>query len=263
MSGAETDVLELTKSGLETGLRVRHIAVFDLRCCNFDADPRESLGTDEFVGFDCVPVRRDGLIVGYFDLLDGKSAGLTSDRVHLLDDSVLVSADEPLTTFIPQLKEARYKLVIRGHGIEGIVTRSDLQKLPVRLFAFSLVTHLEMVMTALIRQLFTSDEQWLTLLSDNRRGKVNDKWNSLRRDRVDPPKVEAADFCDKRVILKKQLTLGHKFEQDLIDVENLRNDTAHAATYDVTESGVQSFIGRLETAEAWIRELRQKLEVGD
>jgi hypothetical protein len=66
------------------------------------------------------------------------------------DDGLLVASDEPLKRFIPLLVESPYRLVVRGTRIEGIVTNSDVHKLPVRLLAFALVTHLEMTMADVI-----------------------------------------------------------------------------------------------------------------
>jgi predicted transcriptional regulator len=70
-------------------------------------------------------------------LLDGRRAVLRELRLGLL-----VASDEPLKRIIPLLVESPHRLVVQGTRIEGIVTSSDVHKLPVRLLAFALVTHL-------------------------------------------------------------------------------------------------------------------------
>ena len=59
-----------------------------------------------------------------------------------LDDGLLVASDKPMKRFVPLLVESPHRLVVRDTRIEGIVTSSDVHKLPLRLLAFALVTHL-------------------------------------------------------------------------------------------------------------------------
>lgn len=81
-----------------------------------------------------------------------------------LDGSLLVTAEEPLTRFVPLLRRRPYRLVLLGTEIAGIVTRSDIIKPPVRLLAFTLVSHLEVAMTELIRARYPTDEAFLDVL---------------------------------------------------------------------------------------------------
>ena len=64
---------------------------------------------------------------------------------------MLVSAEEPLPKFLPTLVSSPYRLVVRGVEIRGIVTLSDVAKLPVRLMAFTLAIHVEVVLADVIR----------------------------------------------------------------------------------------------------------------
>jgi len=69
-----------------------------------------------------------------------------------LDDSVLVAADNPLSQFIRTIHQQPYRLVVDGTAIRGIVTWSDLLKLPVTVLAFSLVAQLELAMNSRIKE---------------------------------------------------------------------------------------------------------------
>jgi hypothetical protein len=80
---------------------------------------------------------------------------------------VLVSAAKPLKGFIPLLTRTPYRLVVRGSRIEGIVTRGDVHKLPVRLRVFALVTHLEMTMAEHIRRTSVGDDWFVDWLTGN------------------------------------------------------------------------------------------------
>jgi hypothetical protein len=54
-------------------------------------------------------------------------AGTVRESIILLDDSLLVSSDEPLTKFVPFLKKNSYRLVLVGTDIKSIVARSDIE----------------------------------------------------------------------------------------------------------------------------------------
>ena len=260
MSMTGTEIMAITRAGLESGLRVRHIATFDPQTCD-ETQLAADVTSDALAkGFDCLPVRSIGRVVGYFEPKRGIDEGTVADYMVPLDGTVLVSADESLATFLPLLHGARFKLVVSGRGIEGIVMHSDLQKLPVRLFAFALITHFEMTMRAAIIALLPQDETWLGLLGAKRRNNVEEKWQSLRRSGLDPAIIEATDFCDKRDILRKHLHLGRPFDRDLHDIEKVRNSIVHAGTYGETDERVQEFIACLRQTEHWIAHIEHEVE---
>jgi len=253
---APLDVFERTMSALEAGLLVRDIATFEISTCDCEEPAESVFSRPELEGYDFVPVRNEARVVGVLErpaCLQGKSAAAC---MRALDDSVLVSAEEPLKRFLPLLCDAEYRLVVRGTSIEGIVTRGDVHKLPVRLLAFALVTHLETTMADVIARQ-SPDDAWLGLLSPARRQKVEEKLAVLRARHLDPPLVELTEFADKRDLLAKQGHLGRGKEReratkDLRDVEDLRNVVAHAATYAQSEPGLREFLRVLDLTERHI-----------
>jgi hypothetical protein len=207
-----------------------------------------------------VPVRQDGRIIGILERNDSKARGHVGEHYRPLDDAILISAEEPLTRFI-ELMEVRpyYRLVVTGTSIGGIATRSDLVKLPVRLLAFTLVTHIEMTMARAINAVCESDEQWLSLLSDERRKKVLVEQEQFRRARSEPPLVELTEFADKRDIVRELFNLSTKFKDELKSVENLRDQVAHAASYSGADD-LGKFLERMRKAQTWATELPARLE---
>jgi hypothetical protein len=194
------DPFEITMRGLMAGLRVRDIATFPFMACEASEVADVVLSCDELSVFDFIPVKQNSRIVGVLErgeTQNGRSAG---ERMRPLDDSILVSADEPLPTVVAQIAKLRYRLVVGQSGIAGIVTRSDLHKLPVRLLAFAYVTHLETTMADRIQAAFPRDKSWIDFLDEPRRDNISKKRSLLRRDRDDPPLLELTDFCDKREI---------------------------------------------------------------
>lgn len=255
MTAIVTDILGQTLRGLEAGFQVRHIASFDLAWCDVDDDLDSVVGNPRFEGFDHIPVRRGFEIVGVIEPSRTGDAGRIEDAMQPIVDSMLVSGDEPLAWLVRRITDVPYRLVVTGSTINGIVTRSDVHKLPVRLLTFAMVTHLEMTMATMIRQRCPTDPEWFGLLKDGRQAKVKEKYERQRADRIDPSLLELTDFCDKRRIVKMLYGLSREFESHLIQIEKLRNSVAHAASYAADAGELACFVRRFKLAERWISEL--------
>lgn len=246
---------ETTMQGLADGLRVEAISAFSLETCCPDDTVQATLQRMNQTGFDQYPVRENGRILGVLDRLKEPSRGLVKEAMSPLREEMLVAASDRISTLLPLLREVPYRLVVRDGKISGIVTSSDIIRLPVRLYAFAQITHLEMLMAEHIGLDFSYEQQWLDLLSVNRRDKVLDKIKTFNKAGLDPSPVEFTDFCDKRVILKKGRGLGKQFERELKEVEELRNTLAHAGDYGQTVPDLHTFIDRVDLVKKWINEL--------
>ncbi|HET7035954.1 MAG TPA: hypothetical protein VFI42_09770 [Thermomicrobiaceae bacterium] len=248
------DIFQQTLEGLEQGLSVRHIASFDLKCCSIDDQVAAVCDDRRFRNFDQAPVERDGRIVGVLEFSNRGKSGTVVEHMRPLDDSMLVSAAEPLASYVRHAGDSDYRLVLQGISIRGIVTRTDLLKLPVRLFIFGLVTHLEAVMSRIIRRYYPEPELWLPFLTDDRQERVLEKVQKR-----DKPLLELAEFCDKRTIVHQHFNLSNKFESDLKHVEKLRNTVAHGSSYAETEEELQAFVEYVRVAERWIKDLKERI----
>jgi hypothetical protein len=253
------DSFSLTMSGLEAGLRVHHIAASNLKTCSIGDSLAAVLADASFADFDQIPVRDDSKrIVGVLLRAKNTDSEKVAEAMELLDESLLVSAEAPLMSFIRIAGTIPYKLVLNQDGIKGIVTRSDLLKLPVRLLAFAGVTHLESLMVELIRTKHKhGDDSWLRLLGGKRQEKIRWKEKKLRRSRMEIDLLELTDFCDKRELVRQIADPGPNFADDLVRAEDLRNQIAHAATFIVSDSDASGFALQLQMIEQWIQTLQQ------
>jgi hypothetical protein len=175
--------------------------------------------------------------------------------MRILDDSLLVSSDEPLTRFVPLLKKDPYRLVLVGTEIKGIVTRSDIAKAPVRLLAFTLVSHLEMLITDVIREHCPDDQAVLRYLDRQRHKKLEGRLKRKRTHNLLLPVIELADLSDKRCVLSAIFGLGPKAVQELKEIEELRNAVAHAKDYARTDEDLGTFVERMSFTRNWIKRL--------
>jgi hypothetical protein len=258
-------ILNSTMAGLEAGLQVRHIATFNPTTVSTYDNVDDVLKRDDLADFDYLPVQnRDGRIVGLLERRSGTRAGAVSEAMRSLDEELLVSSDSPLMDFLPEMKSTRCRLAVDGHRIRAIVTRSDVLKLPVRLLTFCLITHLEMVMTKLIRERFTNESEWLDKLSEPRASKIRSEFEERRHSRLDPSHLEFATLCDKRDVLRKTLALEskRKFDNDVDNIEKLRNQVVHASDYITDTDSVVGFIETLQSCRDWITELENHFHGG-
>ncbi len=258
-------LFEETLSGLEAGLQVRLIAVSLVETCTVSDDAKAVL--TKFSDFTCIPVRvhQDGPIVGVLEQSETLPQGAVEQHMRPLDGSMLISAGAPLSELIPLLGQFPYRLVVTKGGIEGIVTPSDLQKLPVRLYTFALITHLEMLMMKIIQQRTTNDQQWRDLLSYNKLAKIEERRQRLRAKDRDLPLLELTEFWDKQVILAKLLQSEEDFsppdfEKDLEEIRDLRNAIDHVESYADDGQDGQNFIACHQKINDWIKRLSPYLE---
>ncbi len=255
------DDFKFTMSGLEKGLQVVHITTPSIQGCDINDDIGEVLNNQQLLPFDLLPVRQNGHIVGVIRRGSGyPSNGSVRDYMHSLDESVLISAEMPLLEYISI--DPLDRLVLQGINICGIVTRSDLLKLPVRLLAFSLVTHIEVLMSKLIRITGVNEQTWLPFLEENGRGKkISKKQQQLRAKHSDPDMLEHTYFSDKQVIISrlfnsKETAIHELLTEEAIDqlkeIKELRNTVAHTGNDIESQDPIQDFIRRLRLAQAWI-----------
>ena len=131
--------------------------------------------------------------------------------------------------------------------------------LPFRLFAFTLVTHLELLMAALIHAkypMLEDEQQWLQYLTSDRQQKVKDKQQERKQGNIELPLLEFTDFCDKRDIVRKIRSFSGKFEKDLGKIEKyVRNTVVHAADYGRDNEEMEQFIRLIILTQEWISKL--------
>ena len=92
-----------------------------------------------------------------------------------LSEDYLIGADASILNFVMDADEMPCRLVISGARIVGLVSLSDLQKLPVRAALFALITGFEIAMFEAIKRECPNDDDWKRYLSDGRRDKINEE----------------------------------------------------------------------------------------
>jgi CBS domain-containing protein len=251
--------LEVTLKAFEAGFHVGVISTFYPNLVWAEADDNAAAFLDvQPQDFDQFPVRDGDRTVGVLRRHKDHGNHKVGDSMDRLVENLLISAETPIRDLIPQLKEIHFRLVLRGSRIDGLVTQSDLLKLPVRILIFGLVTHLEQVMADLI-SIRWPDEGWLGAIGEKKREQIKTKEAKLLTKGVNPPLIELTEFKEK-VHLCARLMGGNteQFRKELDNLRKLRNQIAHAASFIQDKDGasnVVEFIEKFECAQKWIAEL--------
>jgi predicted transcriptional regulator len=245
-----------TLASLESGLTVRDIATVRMLTCNTRARATSVLARPKFADFDQIPVKDRQRIIGVLERqgLAPEPSARVHDVMRPLDDSMLVAADLPLRRFIQMSLGAPYFLVVARAEIWGLVTRSDLLKLPVRLLAFAFILHLESRLGSVLRA-YVGPGSWTAMLNDHRRKGIATRLAKLSLDRLDPDAVEVAFFSDKAAAVSKILNLSSADAAELDAISELRNQVAHPKDFVASPGDLKQFASTLSSVEHWISRL--------
>ena len=143
--------------------------IFDFRITASDiAEPLESFAQDHDANtareilqakdFDVAGVKKDGAVYGYVERAD-LADGSVGDRAKSFDVSLIVTESTGLFRLLARLRDVPQVFVLDRDHVGAIVTRADLQKAPVRLFLFGMVTLIEMHFLRMIRE-HSENESW-------------------------------------------------------------------------------------------------------
>ena len=248
---------------IEEGLPVRLIATprVDFKTCDID----EAIGDvvarnhDKFDNFPVTEGSEKKRILGLIDVTAFRNGEAPSGHVHekvtRLTESTLIGADASIIAFMRDPGPHGCRLVVSGSEISGLVSLSDLQKLPVRAALFGMVTHLEMVMADTIRRTYVKKEDWLGQLSANRQDKIRSEIKKSWKNDGFVDDLLFAQFADKISIIKKSKGFSESkkcFEDEMKRIQSLRNLVAHANDYASTPKAALDVCDIVRSTEKWI-----------
>lgn len=203
---------------------------------SFDASTSaaEVLRAMEAHDFDVVGVRHSGLVAGYAER--GKlGEGACGQCLVPFDEATVISDAASLADVVLRLDQSP-RLFVRILGApSGIITHGDLQKPPVRMWLFGMITLVEMRMQRLIEQ-FHEGEGWKQLLSEGRLEKAAALLEERRRRSQELRLIDCLQFSDKANIIARNPAIRsltrfrsrRQVEEACKALENLRNSLAHS-----------------------------------
>lgn len=188
----------------------------------------------ELKDYDVIGVREGGAVVGYILREDCKS-GQISDHLIKFSDEDLLREGATLFDALNVLKTRRWTFIQYLDNPSGIITRGDLQKAPVRLWLFGVISLLEMQLLRLIRRQYPEDA-WEIYLSEKRIEAAGKVFTDRVRENDGIDMAECLQIGDKKAIFKKSeilfsftgLQSKGAWEAFMKELEKLRNMLAHS-----------------------------------
>jgi hypothetical protein len=240
---------------LEAAMQVRLMATTPFDHCYVEEDVAAVLARFSEKDYDHIPVRDGHHVVGVFNCKEGHpSSSAMRDVMQPLTELWLLSADTPLLSFIERADERPYCLVLDGEMITGIVTLSDLQKLPVRPAIFLLITHLELLIGNWLRG--RKEEEWLGTLDDVSRKRIRKAFKELKQENLALDLVTSTTFSDKyRAAVALKAFPEASAKKDLEEICKLRNSIAHAWEYGNQPDCAKTVARRVRLARQYIKKL--------
>ncbi len=184
--------------------------------------------------YELVGIRTEGRISGYVQLAE-LGDGLCADYKKEIKESQIILDSSSLAELVLRLNE-HHRLFVSTLGyVGGIISRTDLQKPPVRMWLFGMVTLIEMRFHRMIEQ-YCPDETWKQFLSAGRIQKAEELLTERIRRKQDLDLLDCLQMSDKVQIIARNEQLRNltryqsrkKLEEEAKMLEKLRNNLAHS-----------------------------------
>lgn len=218
-----------------------------LATCNV-GDPAPQI-KDEMASkdYDVIGVEENGIVIGYV-LRDDLREGSCTEYTRSFSPSDLVSDSTPLLQTLFIFKNTERLFVIEGNRITKVVTLADLQKPPVRMLLFGVISIVEMHLYQIIRDYF-KEESWKKHLSEKRIQQAEELFLQRKARNEGIELSDCLQLCDKRDIVLNEQPLREllgiesksKGKDFFKKLENLRNNLAHSQDLNTQNSWNEMF----------------------
>jgi len=208
-------------------------------------------------GLGVVGLRHEGLVAGYFEIPED-AQGSGADHLRPFGQARVLPDSAPLDQVIQALDEEP-RLFIRGFWqIAGVITRYELQKAPVRMWLFGMLTLIEMRMTSQIADFFP-EEGWSEFLSSARMAGARKLLAERRRRNQELSILDCLQFADKAQIFARSKDLRattryssrKRLEKEARRLQKLRNNLAHSQ--DIITTDWEAILSLSTNLEAILR----------
>ena len=197
-------------------------------------DTETILGLSERQLLPVIGLRVDGLVTSYVERekLDGRPL---KDQAVALENANSLKTSAPFQDIIGILNKSPFLLVIGFGQPIGTIVRDDLQKAPMRMWLFGMVTLFEMKLTGILRGHY-SNESWTELVSEARLEKAKQLQEERLRRNKSIDLIDCLQLGDKGQLFSRasELRARHwdtsrrQIESTVKEFEGLRNNLAHS-----------------------------------
>ena len=230
-----------------------------LDTCNVSDSARVIRDQMVLKDYDVIGVEENGMVIGYV-LRDDFGEGTCQEYSRSFSPSELVSDSTPLLQTLFIFKNTERLFIIEGNRITKVVTLADLQKTPIRMLLFGVISLLEMHLYRIISNYFAEDS-WKNHLSTKRIELAEDLFLQRKARNEAIQLSDCLQLCDKRDIVLNEPSLREllgiesksKGKDFFKKLENLRNNLAHSQDLNTLNSW-NEMISLIEQTEKVLEE---------
>jgi len=214
--------------------------------------------------FDAAPLQQDP--IARFVTVDDvhQREGTAHDRSRPIDVSVVISESLPLLNLIDRLERQPFLFVLDDTAptttVKAIVTRADLQQLPVSMVTFGLILAAEAALDLLIDQ--TAPDTWLDQLSPGRQDKIREVFAARQKDNAEIGLLQCCNLDDRLTVAAKLGLWRHTwlpsrkaFDRWTERLKRLRDTLAHGGGLLDAHSGSSGAIELLKDVRRFADQL--------
>ncbi len=171
----------------------------------------------------------------------------------------LVSNTTPLIQVLNLFRDKNRLFILEGNTITNLVTMADLQKPPVRMLLFGIISLMEMHLLHLVKSFYPGNS-WEEKISENRLLETKKLYGSRKERNEEISLMDCLQLSDKKTLIVKHKELrgllqfdsraqGEKFFDEIV---SLRNKLAHAQDI-VTGTTWRNIIDLIEQSEQLLK----------
>ena len=238
-----------------------------LLCCLIDSNTSHAKDVLRARDFDIAGVKAEpeGPIIGYV-----KTEELENETFqdHLLNIELanVVSDSTPIANIINIFSDNDFVFVISGNQVNGIITKADINKPPVRIYLFGILSLFEMHLNLWISHFFP-ENCWKEILKDNRIEMAENVFNKRKGNNQELSLLECIQLCDKKEILQTSddflaiFNFSKKNYTKLLKrAEEIRNELAHSQNSIISNMEWNKFNSTISDAEIFLATSDVKIE---
>lgn len=238
-----------------------------LLCCPANSMAVNAKGALKIREFDVAGVKETegGEVIGYL-VTDELEDGEVRKYVKVISPELLISDSTPIADIFMALTLRDFAFVLYGKQIIGIITKADINKPPVRIYLFGMISLFEMHLNSWINHYFP-DNNWEPEIPDNRIRDARDIYEKRKGNNQDLSLLECLQFCDKRDLLAKSNCFLKEFDMSKTKfdtfvklVEKIRNELAHSQKSIISNIEWSVFVDTLSHLEDFLISSDSKVE---
>lgn len=238
-----------------------------LLCCpasSMAEDAKNALKNREFDAAG-VKVTEGAEVMGYV-VTDELADGVVTEYLKKIEPERLISDSTPIAEIFKALINKEFSFVLYGQHIVGIITKADINKPPVRIYLFGIISLFEMHLNSWINY-FYPDNSWESEVPEKRIEDAYNTYDKRKGNNQDLSLLECLQLCDKRDLLaksedfKKDFDFSkNKFDTFVKQVEKIRNELAHSQNSIISNINWPLFVKTVSRLEQFLTKSDEKVE---